>query len=151
MDSLTLDTTVLAKGIIPPRRKKKDPLYEEQFRLYSIAKALLQKVEDKKSIMHVPSVAVVEMAAVGARLTGKDERGIQASDYVKAHGAIVHDSELMDESVKIAVKTRASGFDNLFIACAKITGSMLITDDKKMHDAAVKIGVPSRLLRAMGH
>lgn len=147
MSSITLDTTVLAKGIIPPRRRKKDIIYEEQFRLYTIAKSIIKEVEDKKALMNVPSVAIVEIAAVGARLTGKAERGIQASDFVKKHGNIIYDINLLDEAVKIASRTKSSGFDSIFITCAKITNSTLITDDKKMFDAAVKIGIKAKLLR----
>ena len=150
MNYVTLDTTALVKGIFSPRRRKKDSIYGEQFRIYTIAKSIIKDVEDKNSIMNIPSAAIVEIAAVGARLTGKDEIGIQASDYVKAHGNIIDDADFLNEAVDMAVKTKISGFDNLFIACAKFTSSVLITDDRKMHEAAVKVGVKSKLLREMG-
>ncbi|MEK6888439.1 MAG: type II toxin-antitoxin system VapC family toxin [Candidatus Aenigmatarchaeota archaeon] len=149
MNNLTLDTTALAKGIIPPKRKKKDAIYEEEFRLYTVAKSVMTGVENSESVMNVPSVAMVEIAAVGARLTGKEERGIQASAYVKKYGNILYDTDILEESVKIAAKTKISGFDSIFIACAKVTNSTLISDDKKMHEAAVKVGVSSKLLRDM--
>jgi len=150
MNKLTLDTTVLAKGMIPPGRKKKDSIYEEQFRLYDIAKSIILEVENRKAIMSIPSVALVEIAAVGSRLTGKGERGIMASDYVKEHGTIIYDICLLEESIRIAARTKISGFDSIFIACAKITDSILITDDKKMYEAAVKAGVETKLLRTIG-
>ena len=149
MSRVTLDTTVLVKGIIPPRRRKKDHIYEEQFRIYTIAKSIITKVENKESIMSVPSIAIVEIAAVGARLTGKEERGLQASNYVKKHGNILYDTDILDEAISIAAKTKISGFDSIFISCAKITNSVLITDDKKMYTAAGKVGVKSKLLREM--
>jgi len=37
--------------------------------------------------------------------------------------------------------------NNIFIACAQLTNSILITDDRKMFDAAVKLGIKSKLLR----
>ncbi len=147
--NVTLDTTVLAKGIFPPMRRKKDAFYEEQLRLHTAAKSIIRKIEGKESAINVPSVAIVEIAAVGARLTGKDERGMQASNYVRELGNILYDAELLDESVRIASKTKASGFDCVFIACAKLTDSVLITDDKGMYETAVKIGVPAKLLRDM--
>ena len=147
MSNVTLDTTVLAKAIIPPRRRKRDAIYEEQFRLFTIAKSIIREVEEKESIMHIPSVAVVEIAAVSARLTGKEQRGIQASDYVKKYGNIIYDINFLNEAVKIASKTKISGFDSIFITCAKVTNSMLITDDKKMYDAAINLGIKSKLLR----
>ena len=70
MNALTLDTSVLAKGIIPPRRRKKDLIYAEQFRLFTLARSILQD-----AAMNVPSVALIEIAAVAARLTGKEDRG----------------------------------------------------------------------------
>jgi predicted nucleic acid-binding protein len=149
MNAFTLDTTVLAKGIVPPRRRKKDAIYDEQFRLYSLARSILHNVESSVSVMNVPSVALIEIAAVAARLTGKEDRGLQASDYVREHANIVYDSSLLDESVSIAARTMISGFDSIYIACAKHTGSTLITDDKGMYDAAIRISVKAELLRDM--
>jgi predicted nucleic acid-binding protein len=149
MNNITLDTTVLAKGIIPPIRRKKDSVYEEQFRLHTIAKSIIREVENMQTVMNIPSIAIIEITAVGARLTGKDERGIQASDYVREHGNIVYDFYLLEEAVRIAAKTRISGFDSIFIACAKITDSTLFTDDKGMYEAALKVGVKVKLLRDM--
>ena len=149
MSSITLDTTVLARGILPPRRRKKDAIYENEFRLHVIAKSILSKVESKESIMNAPSAAIVEIAAVGARLTGKEERGIQASEYVKRHGNIIYDISLISEAVKVASQTKISGFDAIFITCAKVTDSILITDDKNMYGAAINIGIKAKLLRDM--
>lgn len=143
----TLDTTILAKGIIPPRRTKKDALFAEEQRLHNLAKSILTKIESKQSVMNIPTVAIIETAAVARRLTGKEERGIQAADYVRAHGNIIYDIIVIDKAIEIAAKTGVSGFDALFIACAVVTNSVLVTDDKKMFDAAIEIGVSAPLLR----
>ncbi|MDP3027463.1 MAG: type II toxin-antitoxin system VapC family toxin [Nanoarchaeota archaeon] len=145
--NLTLDTTILAKAIIPPRRRKKDSIYKEQFRLHTISKSIIEKIENRQNVMLIPAVALIEIAAVAARLTGKNERGIQASEYVKEHGNIIYDVFLIDEAVRIAAETKISGFDSIFIACAKLTDSILITDDKNMYEAAIKIGIKAKLLR----
>ena len=145
--NVTFDTTVLAKGLIPPRRRKEDSIYEEQIRLHTIAKSMIGEVENKESILHVPSVAVVEIAAVGARLTGREEKGIEVSDFVQEHGNIIYDIDLLEQAIKIAAQTKISGFDSIFIACAKVTDSLLITDDRKMFDAAARLGIDSKLLR----
>ena len=147
MISVTLDTTVLIKGIIPPRRQKKDPIYKEQLRLHSLAKSILRNVENRKTEMNIPAISLIEVASVGARLTGKDKRGIQASDYVREHGNIIYDMFLLNDAIRIAARTKSSGFDTIFIACAKLTDSTLITDDKKMYEAAIKTGVTAKLLR----
>jgi hypothetical protein len=115
MNTLTLDTSVLAKGIVPPRRRKKDPIYAEQFRLFSLARSLIKEAECSVSVMNVPSVALIEIAAVAARLTGKEDRGLQASDYVREHANILYDSTLLDESVKIALENKKFPALTLFI------------------------------------
>lgn len=145
----TFDTSALAKGIIPPRRRKKDSIYEEQIRLFKIADSFLTEVKDNKAIMNIPSIALVEIAAVGARLTGEYKRGIQASNFLKKHGNIFYDTQFLSEAIDIAAKTKISGFDAVFIACTKLTNSTLITDDKKMHISAINLGIKSNLLREM--
>ena len=142
-----LDTSVIAKGLIEPRRKKQDSILKEQLRIYKTASLIMDQVNNKEIRLVVPSIALVEIAAVAARLTGKDKRGIQASSYVRKHGNIIHDTSFLNEAVKIAAKIHVSGFDSIFIACAKLTDSTLITDDKTMHDAAISLGIDSKLLR----
>ncbi len=44
--SAVYDTTIIVKGLVPPRRKKKDELYEEQVKLHTIAGNLLKNVEE---------------------------------------------------------------------------------------------------------
>jgi len=141
------DTSALAKGIIPPRRRKQDSIYKEQIRLFKIADSFLIEVKNKQAVMNIPSVALVEIAAVGARLTGEYKRGIQSSNFLKKHGNIFYDTQLLTKSIDIAAETKISGFDSIFIACAKLTNSTLITDDKGMHKAAVSLGINSKLLR----
>jgi len=58
---------------------------------------------------------------------------------------------ILAECIAVAAETKASGFDSVFIACAKTLGILLITDDKGMYDAAVKIGVKAELLRDMSY
>ena len=140
-----LDTSVIAKGLIEPRRKKQDSILEEQTRIYKIASLIMDQVNNKEINLIVPSIALVEIAAVAARLTGKDQRGIQASNYVRKHGNIIYDTSFLNEAIKIASEIHISGFDSVFIACAKLTNSTLITDDKKMHDAAISLAINSKL------
>src|SRR3989338_3646428 len=124
---ITLDTTVLVKALVEPRREKKG-----------------------KNQLCIPSVAIVETASVVSRLTGSEELGKEAADFVTelAH-SIIYDVELLDKAVAIATNTKASVFDVIFLACSKLTNSMLITDDAGMHKAAASAGVESKLLREM--
>jgi len=74
MIDVTTDTTVIVKGLIPPRRKKK-------------------------------------------------------------------------KAIEIGMRTKASGFDVVFMSCAEVTGSILITDDKGMYEKARDYGLETKFLR----
>jgi hypothetical protein len=45
MIDVTADTTVIVKGLIQPRRKKSDTIYEEYLNLHRKAKNILLKIE----------------------------------------------------------------------------------------------------------
>ncbi len=109
----------------------------------------MKSVEEGGDTMAIPFLALVETAAVGARLTGQAGLGREAVCYVRSHATLLSDVMIHDESVDVACETKASGFDSVFIACARMTESVLVTDDKKMHQAALDLGVESRLLRDM--
>ncbi|WP_238516264.1 type II toxin-antitoxin system VapC family toxin [Thermococcus gammatolerans] len=59
------------------------------------------------------------------------------------------DVYLMEDAMKLGRKTGASGFDVLFLACAKKANAKLVTDDKKMYETAVKAGIEVELLREL--
>ena len=143
----TLDTTVIIKGILEPRRKKKDAVLEEQIRIYKIASSILDGIYEGKDKMFIPTISIVEIAAVASRLTGDKNIGRETADFIRSIASVVNEAVILDEAVSIAAETKISGFDSIFIACAKVTSSMLITDDKKMHEAALKAGIDAKLLR----
>jgi len=59
------------------------------------------------------------------------------------------DVYLMEDAMKLGRETGASGFDVLFLACAKKANAKLVTDDKKMYETAVKAGIEVELLREL--
>lgn len=146
----TLDTTAIIKGLIEPRRTKNDSVRQEQIRIYKIASSILDDINSGRDKLFIPAVAIIETAAVASRITGNEDVGVKAAETLKrlAHG-IVSETEMLEDSIKMAARTKISGFDNVFIACAKRTGSVLITDDKGMYEAAAKEGVTAKLLRQM--
>lgn len=145
----TLDTTAIIKGILEPRRKKKDAIFEEQMRIYRIASSIMDDIYGGKDELFIPTISVVEIAAVTSRLTGDKNTGSETAAFIRSISSIVNEAVILDDAVSIAAETKISGFDSIFIACAKATNSILVTDDKKMHEAALKAGVSSRLLREM--
>jgi len=144
-----LDSGVIIKGILEPRRKKQDEILAEQLRVYSVASSLMNEVNSGKTSLLIPNVAIVEIAAVASRLTGNKNIGIETANFIQNIAKIINENDILTQCVDIAATTKASGFDNIFIACAKVTNSTLVTDDKKMYDAAGKIGVKAKLLRDM--
>lgn len=102
-----LDTTVLIKAIFPPRRKKKDAVYEEQLRLHAVK--IMKSIEGGADTMALPFLALVETAAVGARSTGQAGLGKEAVSYVRSHATFLSDIMIHDESVDVPVKRRRAG------------------------------------------
>ena len=146
----TLDTTAIIKGILEPRRKKKDTFLEEQLRIYRIASSIMDDIYEGKDKLFIPTISVVEIAAVAARLTGDKNIGSETADLVRNIATrIVNEAELLDEAISIAAETKTSGFDSIFIACAKATNSILITDDRRMYETALKLKIPAKFLRNM--
>lgn len=143
----TIDSSVIIKGMLEPRRKKQDEILKEQIRIHKIASLIMDKVNRGEAELVIPNVAIVEVASVASRLTGAKDIGTNTANFVKGVASIVNEGDILNECIDIATDTKLSGFDNLFITCAKVNDSLLITDDKKMFEAAVKVGVKSKLLR----
>jgi predicted nucleic acid-binding protein len=49
--------------------------------------------------------------------------------------------------MEIGMRTKASGFDVVFMSCAEVTDSILITDDKGMYEKARDYGLDAEFLR----
>lgn len=148
MKAVVLDTTVIVKALVPPRRKKKDELYHEYLGLHESAKSILSKVESKEVKLIIPSVALVETGAVISRLTGDEETAREAVSFLRANSSeVLYDYRILDHAVKAGIEIKASGFDTLFIASAEVSGATLITDDEQMFKVAVEYGVKAEFLR----
>jgi len=82
MIDVTTDTTLIVKGLIPPRRKKRDAIYDEYLNLYRKAKNILHKIERGSYKNHIPLIALIETVCVVARLTNDDESVELALSFV---------------------------------------------------------------------
>lgn len=143
----TLDTSVIIKGLVKPRRKKQDHLLGEQIRIYEVASSIMDDVYNKKIDLSIPIAAIIEVASVSSRLTGIKSIGIETAGFINSIATeIIDEGNILQQCIDVAATTKISGFDSIFITCAKITDSTLITDDKKMYESAVKIGVKVKLL-----
>jgi len=144
---VTTDTTILVKGLVPPRRKIKDELYEEYLHSHKRAKEILLKIERGVYRNHIPLIALIETTCVVARLTNDNESVKLALSFVSQNSEMYSDAYLLEKSIEIGIKTKASGFDVTFMACAEVTGSTLITDDRKMYEKALDYGLEVKFLR----
>jgi len=147
MPDYVFDTTFIIKGLIEPRRKKIDKEYENQQRLHKRAKQYLEMVERNEIQMIIPSVALIETAAVISRLTNDEETAKDSVNFLLENAnQILFDYETLDSALRIGIKTKASGFDTLFISALELSKGTL-TDDMNLHRLAIKNGFKSILLR----
>lgn len=127
------DTTVIVKGLVPPRRKKKDALYEQQLKAHILCSQLLQRIEQKTASLSIPSIALVETAVVVSRLTNESAVAKEAVAFLRtAAKKILYDSLLLEKAVQIGMETKASGFDVLFLTCSRLLDLPLVTDDEQL-------------------
>ncbi len=145
--NVTTDTSVIIKGLIPPRRRKKDQLYETQLDLHLRSREIMSLIESGEYVNHIPLLALVETSCVVSRLTDDDESADLALSFVSQNSRLYSDADLLDRSIEIGKRTKASGFDVVFMACAEENGSILITDDRKMYERADDYGLYVKFLR----
>jgi len=144
--SVTLDTSVIVKALVPPRRRKRDELYEAQLDLHLRSREFFLKIESGEYSNHIPIIALIETACVVSRLSD-EARADLALDFLSRNSRFYSDGYLLERSIEIGIETKASGFDVLFMACAEKTNSKLITDDRKMQERANDYGLDVIFLR----
>jgi len=145
---VTTDTSVLISGLVPPRRRIKDQLFSEQHDLYMRANEIMGKIASKEYSNHVPLVTMIEVAAVVSRLTNDAKSVTLALSFVSENSRLYPDVYLLEKAIEIGQETKASGFDVLFMACSEVSGSKLLTDDRKMYEKAVEYGLNASFLRS---
>ena len=64
-------------------------------------------------------LALVETSCVASRLTDDDESADLALSFVSQNSRLYSDADLLDRSIEIGKRTKASGFDVVFMACAE--------------------------------
>lgn len=132
----TLDSSCIVKALLPPKRKKKDTILKQQIISHKKAKNIFKEIVTKESTGIIPTLALIEVATVMTRLTNNPSLGKETSYYISQELNIVSEEETLKESIDLASKYCFSGFDTLFVTCAKITKSTLVTSDKKMAELA---------------
>ncbi len=147
---LTIDSSVLIKALVPPLRRKEDNIYNHQIQLHKKALQIFEDVVSKKISMCIPSAVLIEVGAVVSRVTNNKTDAKEAVEKTRTHASqILFDYDILEPTISTAIETKASGFDNLILSCAILTGSAIITDDSKLHEIAEEYGHESFLLREL--
>lgn len=147
---LTIDSSVLIKALVPPLRRKKDDIYKQQMQLHARALQIFEDVVRKKKSLCIPSMFLIEVGAVVSRVTNNETDAKEAVEEVRMHASqILFDYDLLEHTISTAIKTKASGFDNLILSCAILTNSAIITDDSRLHEITKEYGHESYLLREL--
>jgi predicted nucleic acid-binding protein len=146
----TIDTSFAVKGLIPPRRKKQDDVLVQQQRMYEVARSYLDRVRAGDVEMYLPAIALVETGIVVSRITNNEEDSRKAVSFLRKNASrIFYDSEILEETISLGIRAKASGYDTFFLAITRISASELLTDDSLQHRIALSQGLVSHLLREM--
>jgi len=112
---------------------------------HSKARSLLDKISEKDFIIYEPFLFDVELAGILRRRY--DERttsGILTD--LKDKIEVIGEPSLHEVALSIAMRTHGRAIDSYFIATAKLTNSILITNDRMMNENARKFGIESYCL-----
>ena len=139
-----LDTSVLAKALLLPRRGLPEDVYQRELETHRKAKLVVKLCDNHE--VSLPRAGLVEIASV-LRRNGHRDVIPQVVESISISYSILGEDEIFEEALDVASLTGASGFDTSFIALAKLMGGLLITDDVKMAKHAESIGVTPLLLR----
>lgn len=149
MPRFVFDTTLIVKGLVEPRRKKQDEELEKALTLHKKAREYLEQGERGEIQMIIPSAALIETASVVSRLTNDHRTAMEAVNFLWENAEILFDYETLRQAIETGIRTKASGFDNLFLAACQLADAVLLTDDSRLHILATENGLESRLLREM--
>ena len=128
---IVIDTSVLV-----------DYIFEKDVTRNNIAKNILKFVKGLR--VFAPRILLIEFMAVARRLG----MTISKFDVVRltADFVLLPEDKIFDEAFKIAECIHPRAADAYFIATAKLTNSILITNDRVMANNAKKYGIEAYYL-----
>ena len=128
---IVIDTSVLV-----------DYVFEKDAKRNDVAKETLKLVKGLR--VFAPRILLIEFVAVARRLgmtISKLDVAKLTADFV-----LLSEDTIFDEAFKIAERVHPRATDAYFIATAKLTNSILITNDRIMADNAKKYGIEAYYL-----
>ncbi|MDI9642993.1 MAG: type II toxin-antitoxin system VapC family toxin [Archaeoglobales archaeon] len=119
-----------------------DYLFEKNEKRKEIARKMLGQLEGKE--VAVPKVFLIELISIGRRLGFK----IKKEDVLEFYSELtfVGEEEIIEILFDVAETVHPRAIDAYFIATAKLTNSILITNDRIMAENAKRYGIEAYYL-----
>ncbi len=129
---IVLDTSVIVDSLLPRLGER-----------YKKANELLKKVKDQR--VYAPKILKVELATILGR---KKSTNLVRKfvDDLTSEINLISEGDLFDTAYEIAFLVKGRAVDIYFIATAKMTNSILITNDRVMANNAKKAEVEAYYL-----
>ncbi len=129
---IVLDTSVIVDSLLPKLGER-----------YKKANELLKKVKDQR--VYAPKILKVELATILGRKKSTNLVRKFVNDLTSEIN-LISEGDLFDTAYEIAFLVKGRALDIYFIATAKITNSILITNDKVMEKNAKKANIEAYYL-----
>jgi len=131
---IVIDTSVIVDSLLPKLEIRN-----------KTAKEFLKSVQNLGIKVYEPKVLKIELVGVLSRV--KEDKIVKdLAEEIFSEIIPISEEEIFDIAFDVALKTKCRAIDSYFIATAKLTNSILITNDKIMNENAKKYGIESYYL-----
>jgi len=131
--AVTLDTSVLVDLFLPVEEARKVK-----------AKRVIEIVEGREIVLYNPKIFIIEFVSVLRRFLSKEmvENALQVTRNIN----LFDESEIFEIAREVSLEVHPRAIDAYFIAAAKLTDSILISNDKTMVNNSRKAGIEAYYL-----
>ena len=131
--AVTLDTSVLVDLFLPVEEGRKVK-----------AKRVIEIVEGQEIVIYNPKIFIIEFVSVLRRFLSKEmvENALQVTRNIN----LFDESEIFEIAREVSLEVHPRAIDAYFIATAKLTDSILISNDKTMVNNSRKAGIEAYYL-----
>ncbi len=131
--AVTLDTSVLVDLFLPVEEARKVK-----------AKRVIEIVEGREIVLYNPKIFIIEFVSVLRRFLSKEmvENALQVTRNIN----LFDESEIFEIAREVSLEVHPRAIDAYFIATAKLTDSILISNDKTMVNNSRKAGIEAYYL-----
>ncbi|MDI6884884.1 MAG: type II toxin-antitoxin system VapC family toxin [archaeon] len=130
---VTLDTSVLADLFLPVEEGRKVK-----------AKGIIEIVEEREIEIYNPKIFIIEFLSILRRFLSKEmvETALQISRSIN----LLDESEIFEIARALSLEVHPRAIDAYFIATAKLSDSILISNDKTMVNNSRETGIEAYYL-----